>query len=185
MDSMQPAVLLMNGIASLANRQNCLFSPHDLRSLLPLSSNAAFKTLLTRLVAQGSLTRICRGLYVYEKAKPDSGLMLFHAAAKLRDSEFNYISLETALSAAGVISQQPMQWVSIMTSGRSSIVQCDRWGTIEFVHTCQTPSQVAPELHFDVACRLWRANVKQALRDMRATRRSMDLIDWSVANEFV
>jgi hypothetical protein len=174
---MQPADRMMNGIAALVDAQHCLFTPQDLRALLPLASDAAFKTLLSRLVTQGLLTRLCRGLYVFEKAKPDNGLLLFHAAARLRADAFNYISLETVLSAAGLMSQQPMQWVSIMSSGRSSVVKCGRWGTIEYVHTSQPPQAVATQLHYDSACRLWRASPAQALRDMRATHRSMDLVD--------
>jgi hypothetical protein len=182
---MQPADRLMNGVAALADAKHCLFAPQDLRSMLPQTTDAAYKTLLSRLAAQGVLTRMCRGLYVYEKARPDSGLMLFHAAARLRADAFNYISLETVLSAAGLISQQPMQWVSIMSSGRSSVVKCGRWGSIEFVHTRQQPAEVAAQLHYDSACRLWRANTAQALRDMRATRRSLHLLDWSAADELV
>ena len=180
---MQPTDSLMSGIANLANAQHCLFASQDLRALLPQATDAAFKTLLSRLVAQGLLTRLCRGLYVYEKAKPDSSLLLFHAAARLRADAFNYISLETALSAAGLISQQPMQWVSIMSSGRSSVVRCGRWGTIEFVHTDQKPVDIAAQLQYDSACHLWRASTAQAMRDMRVTRRSLDLIDGSNLHE--
>jgi hypothetical protein len=40
-------------------------------------------------------------------------------------------------------------------------------------------------LHYDTQNKMWRASVKQALRDMKATHRSTDLIDWSVANELI
>lgn len=161
---MQTADRVITGIAALADAQHCLFTPQDLRALLPQASDGAFKTVLSRLVAQGLLTRLCRGLYLFEKAKPDNSLLLFHAAARLRADAFNYISLETVLSATGLISQQAMQWVSIMSSGRSSVVKCGRWGTIEFVHTTQQAPAVAAQLHYDSACRLWRASTAQALR---------------------
>ncbi|MGB4117744.1 MAG: hypothetical protein WBK51_14490 [Polaromonas sp.] len=180
---MQPTDSLRNGIAKLADTHHCLFASQDLRALLPQATDAAFKTLLSRLVAQGLLTRMCRGLYVYERAMPDGSLLLFHAAARLRADAFNYISLETALSAAGLISQQPMQWVSIMSSGRSSVVRCSRWGTVEFVHTDQKPADIAAQLHYDNACHLWRASAAQAMRDMRVTRRSLDLMDVSDLHE--
>jgi hypothetical protein len=113
------------------------------------------------------------------------GLVLFHAAARLRADTFNYISLETALSDAGVISQIPINWVALMSSGRSSTIRCGAWGTIEFVHTCKGPDDVASQLHYDARCHLWRASVGLAVQDMRATRRNMDLIDWSIVNESV
>ncbi len=159
--------------------------PHDLRALLPDLSDPAFRTLLTRCVQAGILTRVCRGLYLYERALPSDGLLLFHAAARLRADGFNYVSLETALSEAGVISQAPINWISIMSSGRGNVISCGRWGTIEFVHTGQRPGDIAAQLTYDARCGLWRASVYQALRDMRATHRSMDLIDWSAAHESV
>jgi len=111
--------------------------------------------------------------------------MLHHIAAKLRPSGLNYLSLETVLSDAGVISQIPMNRITLMSSGRSNVIDCGRWGSIEFVRTQQLASQLVGQLQYDPQCRLWRATVSQALRDMRATHRSLDLIDWSVAHEFV
>ena len=122
---------------------------------------------------------------MFKPAASPSGLLLFHAAAHLRANEFNYISLETVLSDAAVISQIPMNWVSIMSSGRSNIISCGEFGTIEFVHTTQKPAQIMAHLFYDANCRLWRASVPQALRDMKVTHRNMDLIDWDMANEFI
>lgn len=182
---MQPIRQLMNAISQLASPQASLFTPADLRALLPEHSDAAFKTLLSRAVSEGHLTRVCRGVYLYDKANPDLGMMLHHIAAKLRPSGLNYLSLETVLSDAGVISQIPMNRITLMSSGRSSVIDCGRWGSIEFVRTQQPASQLVGQLQYDPPSRLWRANVSQALRDMRATHRSLDLIDWSVAHEFV
>jgi hypothetical protein len=136
---------------------------------------------------ENHLERICRGLYLYKQNQktPHGGLLLFHAAAHLRASGFNYISLETALSEAGVISQIPINWISIMSSGRSNVINCGRFGNIEFVHTRQRPEALVQDLHYDTRCRLWRASVALALRDMRATHRSLDLITWSVADELI
>ena len=80
------------------------------------------------------------------------GLMLFHIAAHLRANELNYISLETALSDAGIISQIPMHWISIKSSGRSNIISCGEFGTIEFVHTNQKPYDIMNQLSYD---KLW------------------------------
>jgi predicted transcriptional regulator of viral defense system len=182
---MQPIKRLIQFLDKHASSERCLFTPHDLRALFPDLSYPAFKTLLSRAVSSGHMDRLCRGLYLYKRAMVPNGLMLFHAAAHLRSTEFNYISLETALSDAGVISQIPMNWISIMSSGRSNTIHCGKYGTIEFVHTNQKPTQVVKELRYDTDCRLWRATVKLALRDMRATRRNTDLIDWDIADEFI
>ena len=136
--SMQPTRRLMQALLKFATPERYLFTPHDFRALLPDISDAAFKTLLSRAVQEGHLAHLCRGMYMYEPIAPSNGLLLFHTAARLRANGFNYISLETVLSEAGVISQIPINWVSIMSSGRSNVISCDRFGTIDFVHTQQT-----------------------------------------------
>nr|WP_298136259.1 type IV toxin-antitoxin system AbiEi family antitoxin domain-containing protein [uncultured Pseudomonas sp.] len=184
-NSPQPMRRLIRALARLANEERYLFTPDDLRALVPDISDGAYKTLLSRAASEGHLVRVCRGLYMFEPANPSNGLLLFHAAARLRATQFNYISLETALSDAGVISQIPINWITLMSSGRSSAISCGRWGTIEFVHTKQKPQELIDQLRYDPRCRLWRASPQQALRDMKAARRNRDLIDWSVASELV
>ena len=171
---MQPLKKLALTLDSLANREHSLFAPSDLQ--------AAFKeydhllVLLTRAVRAGLLKRVCRGIYLYPKAGYPMVDLLFHTAARLRADEFNYISLETALSDAGLISQIPINWITIMSSGRSHVVDCGEFGHIEFIHTEQRPEEIAGELVYDATRHLWRASEKQALRDMKATRRSMELV---------
>jgi hypothetical protein len=41
------------------------------------------------------------------------------------------------------------------------------------------------ELSYDARCGLWRASVALAIRDMKATRRNTDLIDWDMVHEFI
>lgn len=182
---MQPMKYLANWLDQNADHNHYLFTSQDLRALYPNMPNSAFKTLLSRAVHAGHLNRLCRGLYAYKRAIPSSGLLLFHVASLLRADEFNYISLETALSDAGIISQMPINWISIMSSGRSNIISCGEFGTIEFIHTNQQPNNIMKQLTYDANCRLWRATVPLAVRDMKAAHRNCDLIDWDNANEFI
>jgi len=182
---MQPIKSLANWLNKNSNNERYLFTPSDLRALFPTLSPSAFKTLLSRAAQTGYLSRVCRGLYIYKRTMPSSGLILFHVAAHLRADQFNYISLETVLSEAGVISQIPINSISIMSSGRSYIMSCGEFGTIEFVHTRQKPTKVMDQLTYDSNCRLWRASVRLALRDMKTTHRNCDLIDWDIADEFI
>jgi hypothetical protein len=78
-----------------------------------------------------------------------------------------------------------MNWISLLSSGRSHVVDCGDFGHIEFVRTAQRPEDLSGELSYDADCHLWRASVRQALRDMKTTRRSMDLVDKEVAHELV
>jgi hypothetical protein len=182
---MQPIKYLNNWLEQNINSEHYLFTPNTLRALCCDLSNAAFKTLLSRAAHTGIFIRVCRGLYAFKKAILNNGLLLFHAAALLRSHELNYISLETALSDAGVISQIPINWISIMSSGRSNIINCGKLGTIEFVHTNKKPTDLVNKLNYDSNCRLWRANVSLALKDMKVTHRNCDLIDWDIADEFI
>lgn len=182
---MQPIKYISQWLLQNASDKHYLFTFRDLRALCPQLSDTSFKTLLSRAVGSGLLVRICRGLYLCKNVAPADGLLLFHAAALLRANDFNYISLETALSDAGVISQIPINFISIMSSGRSGLVSCNDFGTIEFVHTSQKPAHLIKNLIYDHNCGMWRANVALALRDMKVTRRNCDLIDWDIANEFI
>ncbi len=171
---MQPLKKLAMTLDSLASREHSLFASSDLRAAFEKYDQ--LPVLLSRAVKAGLLKRICRGIYLYPKAGYSMGDLLFHTAARLRADEFNYISLETALSDAGLISQIPINWITIMSSGRSHVVDCGEFGHIEFIHTEQRPEEICGELAYDPARHLWRASEKQALRDMKMTRRSMDLV---------
>ncbi len=182
---MQPIKQLSQVLVKLADAEHYLFSLWDLNAALPRLSPSAWKALLGRAEKSGLLRRVCRGLYFYPNVEYPAGLVLYHAASRLRAHDFNYISLESVLSDAGVISQIPMNWITLMSSGRTYTFDCGNFGHIEFVHTKKVPAQVQSHLHYDQRCRLWRASVALALRDMRQTRRNMDLIDWEAARELI
>lgn len=168
----------------LAGPEHYLFTTADLRGV-PSAISGDMAVVLSRAQKAGLLKRICRGVYLYPRVEFQRGLVLFHAAAILRAHEFNYISLETALSDAGVIAQVPWDWITLMSSGRSSVINCGEFGHIEFVHTVRRPDALADSLAYDASCRLWRASPALALRDMRATRRKKDLINPEALHELV
>ncbi len=176
---------LDNQLYSLSGDDAYLYTPEDLRCLTGTLSTGAYRSLLKRAQTAGVVTPVCRGLYLYTKSRHHKGDLLFHAAARLRANCFNYISLETALSDAGIISQIPLQWITIMSSGRSSSICCDPFGTIEFVHTKKAPGDLVKELVYDRRCRLWRATPALALRDLRRVGRNLDLVDWEAYHESV
>ncbi len=182
---MQPMKRLSQLLERLGSAENYLFALDDLRCALPDAAPGAFKALLSRAEKSGLLKRVCKGIYLNPRAPCSTGLVLFHAAARLRADAFNYLSLETVLSDVGVISQIPPNWITLMSSGRSHIVNCGDFGHIEFIHTKRRPAEVAAQLSYDPDCRLWRASVALALQDMKLTRRRTDLVDWSLADELV
>lgn len=182
---MQPIKTLTRWLQQHTSNENYLFTLHDLRSVCPTISIAAFKTLLSRAVKQGILERVCRGLYAFNSASNSNGLLLFHAAAYMRSNEFNYISLETALSDAGIISQIPLGYITIISSGRSNKISCGNFGTIEFIHTTRKPAEIIDKLTYDKSCRLWRASPKLAFEDMKKMHRDCSLINRDILNESI
>ncbi len=182
---MQPIRRLSKNLAVLANHDHFLFTLSDLSGLLPDLTDSAFKALIGRAVKNDILRRVCRNIYLYPVNGYPSGLLLYRTAARLRAHEFNYISLESVLSDAGVISQVPLSWITLMSTGRSHIINCGDWGHIEFIHTKKKLESLAAHIHYDKKCGLWRSSVAMALQDMKFTGRNMDLIDWGIAHEFI
>lgn len=154
-----------------------LYTTAAFRSLFPELSQGAYRAVIHRAEKRGLLERVCQGIYQYAGAPDRSGLVLFHAAALLRAQHFNYISLETVLSDAGLISQVPIAWITVVSGGRSAQIRCGRFGTIEFVHTERPMSRVIDELSYDAERHLFRASPNLALADMRRFKRpTSDLV---------
>jgi len=182
---MQPIRRLEKVLQTLADDRALLMGHDDLRCAIPAISDGAFRVILSRAVSSGVLERVCRGLYRYGRPGQSDGALLYHAAARLRAGTFNYISLESALSDAGVISQVLPNWVTIMSSGRSATIACGHYGHIEFVHSHKRAKDLVQDLTYDHRCGLWRASVGRAIRDMKATRRPLDLVDWGEVDDSV
>lgn len=182
---MQPISEIIRGLRGLPGATGRVFALSDLRVLLPKHRDGAFKSVVARLEKRGDLLRVCRGIYIL----PDSSLhgsdLLGRTAARLRAGQLNYLSLETVLSDAGVISQVPVNRITLMSSGRSSVILCGLYGTIEFIHTRKKAADLASGLTYDPHYQLWRASVPLALQDMRVTRRDTGLVDWGAADESV
>lgn len=176
---------LQSLLEELASAEHYLWSLGDFKPAFLELSDAALKMLLGRAVKNRLLERVCRNIYLYNRVPWPKGLILYHIASKLRAGFFNYLSLETVLSEAGVISQIPLQWISIMSSGRSNTVNCGKWGMIEFVHTSQSPLSLRGKIFWDSKYRLWRAKPDLAWQDMKNTKRPTDLVNMDFLNEYI
>ena len=168
---MQSIQKLRIELEKLADPHHYLFSVHDFFALFPHKSQAALIVLLGRAEKNGFLKRICRGYYIYQKTAYSNDLILFHLAACLRADFFSYLSLETVLSENGIISQIPLACVTLMTSGRSGIIKCGKFGRIEFTHTKKSPLSIGHMLSYDFRYGLWRASTELAKYDLRMTGR--------------
>lgn len=180
---MQSMKQLQEILEQLATGSHYLFASQDLRSGLPNCSDAAFMSLLTRATRSGILLRVCRGIYINPRADYQPGLVLYHAAARLRAGHFVYLSLESVLSMHGVISQMPLNRITLMTSGRGGEIKCGDFGRIEFTHSKQSIGDIANDLDYAEELRLWLASPQLALRDLKHVGRNLDLIDTALLEE--
>lgn len=149
------------------------FSLKTLQLLFPEDSRTMLKALARHQQA-GVIERVARGLYVNPKARCLPGDLLSALVSFLRPWDFNYLSLESALSEADWISQIPSR-LTLMTTGRSQTF-ITPYGTIEFVHTMQTEGKLRSEIRFDPQRELAVATPNRALRDLKRVGRNLDLV---------
>lgn len=131
------------------------------------------KLMMKRLSDQGVLIRAARGVYVNPHARSQPadvrrGLLRF-----LRPREINYVSLESKLSEAGVISQITTA-LTCMTTGSPGRFETP-WGAVEFTHT-DRKIEVGTEVVAQDDGTL-EATIRTAVRDLRRVGRNLDLID--------
>ena len=149
------------------------FTPPTFSALLGDPERNYLKLMMKRLADQGVLARAARGVYVnpYARSIPKDvrgGLIRF-----LRPRELTYVSLESRLSEAGVISQVATA-LTCMTTGSPGRFDTP-WGAIEFTHT-DRPIAVGTDVHMREDCVL-EATTERSARDLRRVGRNTGLID--------
>ena len=174
---MQSIKQLERLLDTLAVGSHYLFASADLRSGLADCSDAAYAPLLTRACRSGLIERVCRGIYLNPRASYQPGLVLYHAAARLRVGHYVYLSLESVLSNHGIISQVPINRITLVTSGRNGEINCGRFGRIEFTHSKRLISDCADALSYADDLRLWIASPQLAYRDLTFVGRNRELVD--------
>ncbi len=166
---------LQGALGEWDKRGRYVFSHHDLRRLFPDETPKAFEKSLARMVAHGLLERVARGIYVNPSAASRDGYTIEHIAKALRPGEYNYVSLESALSEYGAISQIPIDRLTVMTTGRRGTYRT-RYGTIEFTHTKRALDDVLKSMLSAPNRPLRVATLEAARRDLRRTGRNLHLL---------
>jgi len=112
---------------------------------------------------------------VYALARSMDSHTVERIAVALRRGEYNYISLESALSEYGAISQIPVDRLTVMTTGRKGLYRTP-WGTIEFTHTKRATSNIIASI-CNVGRPLRLATPMAAWRDLKRVGRNTHLVD--------
>jgi predicted transcriptional regulator of viral defense system len=152
-----------------------IYTSRDLAKVLPDPSERASRATRRRLAGAGILLKASKNIYVYALSKHLGDFTLERLATTLRRGEYNYISLESALSAYGAISQIPLDRLTVMTTGRKGEYKTP-FGTIEFTHTKRAIRHLIPGLL--VTNNPLRLATKQAAwRDLKRVGRNTHLVD--------
>lgn len=152
-----------------------VFTRGDLATIFHEDSPRALKGALRRLVADEILLRPARGVYVYALGRNPGRDTLEHVARALRRGQYNYVSLESALSEYGAISQIPVDRLTVMTTGRRG-EYATPFGTIEFTHTKRSPVDILSGVR-DVRRPLKLATPAAAWRDLKRVGRNTHLVN--------
>ena len=161
-----------------------VFSAAELRCIFPERSGHTLAAGLRRLAAQGILKRAAHGVYVNTLSQGPRAKRNEEVAVRLRSGEYSYVSLESALSAFGVISQIPVGRTTIMTTGRSGEID-SIYGTLDFTHTDRPVRDILASTMLVEDRPLRFARVETALRDLRRVGRNMDLVDMEIYREIL
>jgi len=160
-----------------------VFTLADLRKLFPHRSDKALSASVGRLVREGLLERAANGVFVNPLSSRSRADLLEKVACAIRRGEYNYLSLECALSEWGVISQVPQAYLTIMTTGRKGVFRTP-YGTIEFTHTQRSEADIVEStLRRDRPLRL--ATAPAAFRDLKRVGRNLHLVDLEEMQEYL
>ncbi len=162
-------------------RGRFVYAVRDLAKVLHGDSARTHAATLSRLVKSGILQHPVKGVYVYTLSQHRGEHTLELIARTLRRMEYNYVSLESALSEWGVISQIPVGRLTVMTTGRKGEYRTP-YGVIEFTHTQRRATEIlASIVHRGRPLPI--ATKQAAIRDLRRVGRNTHLMSESSSTD--
>ena len=167
---------LFRKLSELDKRGVYVLARRDLEKLFPEEGEKAMEKSLQRMVADGLLQRVAKGLYVNPAATSKNRWIAEEIAKALRPGSLSYVSLESILSEYGVISQIPVSRMTVMTTGKSGTVETP-YGTIEFTHTKRRVAEIIKRTLFAKGRPLRIATKQAAVRDLLRVGRNANMID--------
>jgi len=167
---------LFRKLSELDKRGVYVLARRDLEKLFPEEGEKAMEKSLQRMVADDLLQRVAKGLYVNPAATSKNRWIAEEIAKALRPGSLSYVSLESILSEYGVISQIPINRMTVMTTGKSGTVETP-YGTIEFTHTKRRVAEIIKRTLFAKGRPLRIATKQAAVRDLLRVGRNANMID--------
>ncbi|NHZ88164.1 hypothetical protein F2P45_03865 [Massilia sp. CCM 8733] len=167
---------LIRKLSELDRRGVYVMARRDIEKLFPEEGEKAMEKSLQRMVADGLLQRVAKGLYLNPAATSKNRWVAEEIAKALRPGCLSYVSLESVLSEYGVISQIPISRMTVMTTGKSGVVDTP-FATIEFTHTKRGVAQIIERTILVKSRPLRIATRQAAIRDLLRVGRNANMID--------
>ena len=158
------------------------FTNGMIRNIFPGEPEENLKKTLKRAVENCVIERACRGVYLYTRTNSQNPYKLESVAAALRGGNYSYISLETALSEYSIISQMTLNYLTVMTTGRSQKYTTP-YGVIEFTHTSRRESDIVLNTHWQDGRPLRAANPETAFEDLKRVGRNTHMVSMETYHE--
>lgn len=159
-----------------------VYSTKMLEGYLSNEKKYTFRKTLNNAVKNDILERVCRGVYVYPPSFLKEIYKLEKIAIVLRMGGYSYLSLESALAEYGVISQLPLNHITVMTTGRKQ-TYITPYGVIEFTHTNRSEQQIIQHTQKNKDRPLRLANVELAYEDLKNVGRNLNMVDKQIYSE--
>ncbi|AMO92743.1 hypothetical protein CFter6_0012 [Collimonas fungivorans] len=169
---------LIRKLSELDRRGVYVLARRDIEKLFPDEGEKAMEKSLQRMVADGLLQRVAKGLYLNPAATSKNRWIAEEIARALRPGCLSYVSLESILSEYGAISQIPINRMTVMTTGKSGVVDTP-YGMIEFTHTKRGAAQIIKRTLQAKGRPLRIATRQAAVRDLLRVGRNANMIDRS------
>jgi hypothetical protein len=172
---------LLKKLDSYDRQGGWLITTGVMRQWFPEESAAGLMSSLRRHADNGLITPVSKGIYANDRAHSKPPAPLEHVVGFLRDGHISYLSLESRLSELGLLSQMPMDLLTVMTTGRSALFNTP-YGQVEFIHTKKSLTKLSGELTQERKSPLLRASRTLALRDIKRVGRNVELVMQSLAD---
>ena len=169
---------LIQKLAALDRQGVYVLAKRDVEKLFPDEGEKSLAQSLKRMVGDGLLQRVARGLYVNPAASSKNRWIGEEIAKALRPGQLSYLSLESILSEYGVISQIPVSRMTVMTTGASGLIETP-YGVIEFTHTKRSVAEIIKRTLMPRGRPLRIATQEAAVRDLLRVGRNVNMMDLS------
>ena len=166
---------LIHKLSELDRRGVHVLARRDIEKLFPDEAEKAMEKSLQRMVSDGLLQRAAKGLYVNPAANSKNRWIAEEVAKALRPGCLSYVSLESILAEYGAISQIPVNRMTVMTTGKSGVVETP-FGVIEFTHTKRGRAEIFKRTMQATGRPLRIATRQAAIRDLLRVGRNANML---------